>query len=117
MNDDLETLLRKNLLQPPPDFAQRVMTNLAVKNLAVQIAAASLSEWTEARPETRAEVRTKARPTARPTTQPATRPQAGQLLRWLAARAAVLGVGLGAGAGLTQLASFVFGLWLSATAL
>ena len=113
MNDDLDTLLRKDLLQPPPDFAQRVMTHLAVKNLAVQIAAASLSERTEARPEARAEVRTK----ARPTTQPATRPQAGQLLRWLTARAGVLGLWLGAVVGLTQLASFVFGLWLSATAL
>ena len=64
MNDDLETLLRKNLLQPPPDFAQRVMTNLAVKNLAAQIATASLPGWTEARPEACIEARPEARPTA-----------------------------------------------------
>ena len=110
MNDDLDTLLRADLLQPPPDFAQRVMTNLAVKNLPVQIPAARLPGWTEARPA--------ARPTARPAARPATRLHAAQLLRWLAARVGLVGAGvLGVVVGLSQLASFVFGLWLSAAAL
>ena len=110
MNDDLDTLLRDPFLQPPPDFAQRVMTNLAVKNLPVQIPAARLPGWTEARPA--------ARPTARPAARPATRLHAAQLLRWLAARVGLVGAGvLGVVVGLSQLASFVFGLWLSAAAL
>ena len=114
MNDDLDTLLRKDLLQPPPDFAQRVMTKLAAKNLAAQIATASLPGWTEARPEACIE----ARPEARPTARPATRLHAAQLLRWLAARVGLVGAGvLGVVVGLSQLASFVFGLWLSAAAL
>ena len=106
MNDDLDTLLRDPFLQPPPDFAQRVMTNLAVKNLPVQIPAARLPGWTEARPA------------ARPTARPGTRLHAAQLLRWLAARVGLVGAGvLGVVVGLSQLASFVFGLWLSAAAL
>ena len=114
MNDDLDTLLRDPFLQPPPDFAQRVMTNLAVKNLPVQIPAARLPGWTEARPA----ARPAAGPMARSATPPATRPHAAQLLRWLAARVGLVGAGvLGVVVGLSQLASFVFGLWLSAAAL
>ena len=98
MNDDLDALLREDLLKPPPDFAKRVMKNLPVQNLPVQIPAVRLPGWTG--------------------TRPAARPSAGQLLRWVAARAGLVGAGvLGVGLGLNQLASFVFGLWLAAAAL
>jgi hypothetical protein len=93
MNDDLDALLRQDLLPPPPDFAQRVM-----KNLPTQAHASTLPGRTSARP--------------------ASRPNAGQLLRWIAARAGLVGAGvLGVGLGLSQLASFVFGLWLTNAAL
>ncbi len=94
--DDLDARLHEDLLQPPLDFAQRVM-----KNLPVQVHASSFPAWTGTRPAA---------------------PRADQLLRWMAARAGlvgagVVGVGLGIGLGLNQLASFVFGLWLTSAAL
>ena len=108
MNDDLDALLRQDLLQPPTDFTQRVMKNLAAQIQLLPHAqadspprvfapAAQINQWTQRRAPQR----------------PAVWPR----LRWLAARAGLAGGGLlGFVLGLDQLASFVFGLWLSAAA-
>ncbi|MBK9441360.1 MAG: hypothetical protein IPN53_08605 [Comamonadaceae bacterium] len=82
MNDELDTLLQDGLLQPPPDFTQRVMCAI----------------------DQRAAAATPARPARKP----------WQRLRWLAAASGLLGTGL---LGLSQLASFVFGLWIASAAL
>ncbi len=109
MNDDLDPLLREDFLQPPTDFAQRVMNNLAAQiqplphhalHGASQPAprVAQFPAWTR----------------SRDSSKPVDWPR----LRWLAARAGWLGGGLlGFVLGLDQLAAFVFGLWLAGAAL
>lgn len=127
MNDDLDAMLQTDLLRPPADFTQRVMQRLALQKLAVHDMAAH-DLGTQMRP----------RPAPSPATMPQLLPQPSQLspltsapspvqpaqpdlwhrLRWLAARAGLVGAGLlGFILGLGQLASFVFGLWLTAAAL
>ena len=76
MTDDLDALLRGDLLRPPTDFVQRVMQRLP------------------------------------PQTQP--RLKRWSRLRWFATATGLAGGGL---LGLSQLASFVFGLWIAASAL
>jgi hypothetical protein len=80
MHDDLDTLLQDDFLQPPPDFAQRVMR--AIDRRALAPAPTGRSPW--------------------------------HRLRWLAAASGLVGTGL---LGLSQLASFVFGLWIASAAL
>jgi hypothetical protein len=82
MNDDLDTLLQDASLQPPPDFAQRVMRAIEQRS-----------------------------PVAMPTCPT---PHRWQRLRWLAVASGLVGTGL---LGLSQLASFVFGLWIATAAL
>ena len=116
MNDDgLDALLREELLQPPKDFAQQVM-----KNLAAQI-----------QPSPHAHAPAHSSPHLSPhlSRQAALRPVwiLGQApkgpavwprVRWLAARAGLVGGGLLGGVlGFTQLASFVLGVWLAGAAL
>ena len=118
MNDDgLDALLREELLQPPTDFAQRVM-----KNLAAQI-----------QPSPHAHSHAHAHSSPHLSPQAAPRPVwiLGQApkgpavwprVRWLAARAGLVGGGLlacllGGVLGFTQLASFVLGVWLAGAAL
>ncbi len=127
MNDDLDAMLQTELLRPPADFTQRVMQRLAVQTLAAHdLLAHNLG--TQMQP----------RPAPSPATMPHLLPQPSQLppltsapspdqpaqpdlwhrLRWLAASAGLVGAGLlGFILGLGQLASFVFGLWLTAAAL
>jgi hypothetical protein len=97
MNDDLDARLREDLLQPPTDFTQRVMSKLA------------------------AQIQPLPRPALQVAPQPAPRVTqfpAWPRLRWLAARAGWLGGGLlGFVLGLDQLAAFVFGLWMAGAAL
>ncbi len=103
MNDDLDALLREDLLQPPADFAQRVMKNLAAQIQPLPHAQADSSPRLSP-PDAR----------GRAPEGPAVWPR----LRWLAARAGLAGGGLlGFVVGLDQLASFVFGLWLAGAAL
>ena len=100
MTDDLDLLLRDDLLQPPTDFAQRVMNNLPQKTLPVQNTPWHNSAWHNV------------------TAQMQALPNLGQRLRWLAARAGWVGGGLlGFVLGLDQLAAFVFGVWLAGAAL
>lgn len=80
MTDDLDRLLRGDLLRPPADFSYRVMQQL---------------------PQQRQ-------------TQPHPEPQRWRRVRWLVTAAGLLGGGL---LGLSQLVSFVFGLWLAALAI
>ena len=121
MNDELDAMLRTDVLQPPPDFTQRVM-----KNLPMQIHASQLVGRTEARVTAPSDLSHAAPLESRPQIRPESRLVFRQRWRGLVmhvgwASARVLGLGLGAAVGavvgLTQLASFVFGLWLSATAL
>ncbi len=74
MNDDIDRLLEKGLLEPPPQFTTRIMQRL---------------ESTPQLPSWRARLR-----------------------EWFQ-RLAVAGAAL---LGLAQLASFLFGLWIPATA-
>ena len=109
MNDDLDALLRDDLLEPPSNFAQRVMDKLAA----------------QIQPLPRARARSSPHLSPRPVHRPiwtlwraphglAVWPR----LRWLAARAGLAGGGLlGFVLGLDQLAAFVFGVWLAGTAL
>lgn len=112
MNDELDALLRNDLLQPPADFALRVMTNLTLTSLTVQ----NLSTQ-----NTGGQIQPLPRPLPPPgwtSARPAARPGVGLRLRWLAARAGWVGAGLmGLVLGLDQLAAFVFGLWLAGAAL
>ena len=90
MNKDLETLLRDDFLHPPPHFSQRVMQRIERLQLH-----------------------------SSPTDGPAlaaARPQPSWLnrLRWLATGAGLVGGGL---LGLSQLGSFVFGLWIASSAI
>ena len=82
MNDDLDAVLSGNLLQPPADFAQRVMQNIQRFPHRTFLLT----------PQT----------------------NLSSLLRRLAAAAALAGAGM---LGLSQLASFMFGLWLAGAAL
>ncbi len=109
MNDDLDTLLREDLLLPPPDFTQRVMKNLAAQIQPLPHAQA------DSLPHLLAQaVQRPARHSGRAPEGRAVWPR----LRWLAARAGLAGGGLlGFVLGLDQLASFVFGLWLAGAAL
>jgi hypothetical protein len=90
MTDDLDTLLKDDWLQPPPGFNQRVMHKLGAQILPPL----------QHKP---------------PVHKPQTAGQSlGHRLRWLGASAAWAAGGL---LGLSQLAAFVFGLWLTAAAL
>jgi hypothetical protein len=86
MNDELDLLLQNDLLQPPPDFTQRVMQRI------------------QSLPRS-------ASPAATPAQAQSTR---WRRLRWLAAATGLVGSGL---LGLSQLAGFVFGLWLTTSAI
>ena len=95
MTDDLDDLLKDDWLHPPPGFSQRVMRSLGAQNVGGPITPPSH------------------------TNTPVHAPQTGAIsvwhrLRWLAASAGLLAGGL---LGLSQLAGFVFGLWLTAAAL
>ena len=97
MNDELDAMLRKDVLQPPADFVARVM-----KSLPSQIPASQMPESAGVRA--------------------ATPSLFWQRQRRLFARvglasAGAVGAAVAAALGLTQVASFVFGLWLSAAAL
>jgi hypothetical protein len=109
MNDDLDALLREDLLQPPADFTQRVMKNLPAQIQPLPYATA------DSLPHLLAQaVQRPARHSGRAPEGPAVWPR----LRWLVARAGLAGGGLlGFVLGLDQLASFVFGLWLAGAAL
>ena len=122
MNDDLDAMLQTELLRPPADFTQRVMQRLAVQKLTVHnlgthmqpLPAPSLATLPHLLPQPSQVPPLTSAPSP---DQPA---QAGlwHRVRWLAARAGLVGAGwLGVILGLGQLASFVFGLWLSAAAL
>ena len=80
MSNDLDTLLRDDLLRPPADFARRVMEQLPLQ--------------TPPRPQRKR--------------------WRWRQLRWLAAVSGLVGGGL---LGLSQLLSFVFGLWIAASEL
>jgi hypothetical protein len=73
MTDDIEALLEKGLLQPPPQFATRVMQDLGPRQPSSRLM--RRREW----------------------------------LEWLAMAGAAL-------LGFTQLAGFLFGLWIPASA-
>ena len=90
MNDDLETLLQDDFLRPPPHFSQRVMQRIQLLPRNT-----SLADGPALAPP---------------------RPQPSWLsrLRWLATGAGLIGSGL---LGLSQLGSFVFGLWITSSAI
>ena len=90
MNDDLDALLRDDFLRPPQNLSRDVMQRI------------------EQLP--RHAHRADARGTA------PVRPQASlwRRLRWLAAVTGLVGSGM---LGLSQLASFVFGLWIASSAI
>ena len=109
MNDDLDALLRDDLLEPPSNFAQRVMDKLAAQIQPLPRARARSSPHLSPRP------------VHRPIWTIGRAPQGLAVwprLRWLAARAGLVGGGLlGFVLGLDQLAAFVFGVWLTGAAL
>lgn len=114
MNDDgLDALLREELLQPPTDFAQQVM-----KNLAAQI---QLSPHAHAHSSPNLSLHLSPQAAPRPVWilgQAPKGPAVWPRVRWLAARAGLVGGGLLGGVlGLAQLASFVLGVWLAGAAL
>jgi hypothetical protein len=80
MNDDLDVLLRDDLLHPPADFTRTVMQRVTALPLPGD--APAYRRW--------------------------------RLLRRAAAAAGLIGGGL---LGLSQLAAYVFGLWLATTAI
>jgi hypothetical protein len=88
MNDDLDALLRDDLLRPPTDFTQRVMQRIGQQTqaqstpLAASPAGLRATRWTR--------------------------------LRWLLTATGLAASGL---LGLSQLASFVFGWWLVTAAI
>lgn len=86
MKNDLDTLLQGDLLQPPPDFTQRVMQR--VQQLPQRPALSA--------------------------TPAKTRYPLWSLLRWTATIAGLIGGGI---LGLSQIAGFVFALWLTAAAI
>ena len=90
MNDDLETLLHDDFLRPPPHFSQRVMQR--IQRLPRHTCLADGPAFAKVRPQ----------------------PSWLSRLRWLATSAGLVGGGL---LGLSQLGSFVFGLWLASTAI
>jgi hypothetical protein len=85
MNDELDTLLRQDLLAPPEGFSFRVMQG--IKPLPLPFAPAAPRR---------------------------SKPSTAQALRRLALRLGLIGAGL---LGLSQVASFVFGVWLASSAL
>lgn len=93
MNDDLDVLLREDLLQPPPDFAQRVMKSLPLSS-----------------PKRDGRILANAGPAAQPAMW-------HRLRRLMGGAVMVSGAVFGSVVGLFQLASYVFGVWLSAAAL
>ena len=113
MNDDLDAMLREDLLRLPPDFAQRVMKNLGAQIQPLPHAQANSSLHLSRQlspPATQSSLWTRRRAPEGPAVWPR--------LRWLAARAAWFGGGLlGFVLGLDQLATFVFGVWLAGAAL
>lgn len=118
MNDDLDAALQDGLLRPPADFTQRVMQRVAAQTLA----APSLGTQMQPLPAHLLATLPHLLPlpsqlpplTGAPLPAQPAHTDLGHRLRWLAARAGWVGGGL---LGLSQLASFVFGLWLSAAAL
>ena len=90
MNDDLETLLQDDFLRPPPHFSQRVMQR--IQRLQLHSSLADGPAFARVRPE----------------------PSWLSRLRWLATGAGLVGGGL---LGLSQLGSFVFGLWIASSAI
>ena len=122
MNDDLDAMLQTDLLRPPADFTQRVMQRLAVQKLTVH----NLGTQMQPRPAPSLATLPHLLPkpsqvpplTSAPSPAQPAQPDLWHRLRWLAARAGLVGAGLlGFILGLGQLASFVFGLWLTAAAL
>ena len=108
-DDDLDALLRQNLLQPPTDFTQRVMKNLATQIQPLPHSHAHSSPHRSAE-AAHLPLRTSGRARQRPAVWPC--------LRWMAARAGLVGGGLlGFVLGLDQLAAFVYGVWLAGAAL
>ena len=97
MNDELDAMLRKDVLQPPTDFVERVM-----KNLPSQIPTSQMPEPAGARAATPSLFWQRPR---------------SLVARVGLASAGAVGAAVAAALGLTQLASFVFGLWLGAAAL
>ena len=90
MNDDLETLLQDDFLRPPPHFSQRVMQR--IQPLQRHTSVADGTAFAPDRPK----------------------PSLLSRLRWLATGAGLVGGGL---LGLSQLGSFVFGLWITSSAI
>ena len=112
MNDDsLDALLREELLQPPTDFAQQVLKNLAAQIQPPPLAHAHAHSSPHLSPQA----------VPKPVWilgQAPKGPAVWPRVRWLAARAGLVGGGLLGGVlGLTQLASFVLGVWLAGAAL
>lgn len=87
MNDELDALLQNDLLRPPPDFTQRVMQRIQPLAFA-------------AAPQVCASARAA--------------PRRWHGLRRLGATLGLVGSSL---LGLSQLASYVFGLWLASAAI
>ncbi len=90
MNDDLEALLQDDFLRPPPHFSQRVMQR--IQPLPRHTSLAYAPAFASARPL----------------------PNLWSRLRWLATATGLVGGGM---LGLSQLASFVFGLWVASSAI
>ena len=113
MNDDLDAMLRADLLRLPPDFAQRVMKNLGAQIQPLPHAQANSSLHLSRQlspPATQSSLWTRRRAPEGLAVWPR--------LCWLAARAGLAGGGLlGFALGLDQLAAFVFGVWLAGAAL
>ena len=118
MNDDLDAMLQTELLRPPADFAQRVMQRLAAHDMALQNPGTQMQPLPAPSPATLPHPSQLPRLTGAPSPDQPAAPDFWHRLRWLAARAGLVGGGLlGFILGLGQLASFVFGLWLTAAAL
>ena len=90
MNDDLDALLQDDFLRPPPDFSRDVMQRIEqLRHQALRVDARGIAP-------------------ARP------RACLWRRLRWLATVTGLVGSGM---LGLSQLAGFVFGLWIASSAI
>lgn len=81
MHDELDTLLKQDLLEPPDGFTQQVMHLISAHAAHPQVAPHSLLR---------------------------------QRIRWLVASVGLAGAGA---LGLTQVAGFVFGIWMASSAI
>ena len=90
MNDDLDALLQDDFLRPPPDFSRDVMQR--IEQLPRHAHRADAPGFAPAR----------------------TRPSLWRRMRWLATVTGLVGSGM---LGLSQLAGFVFGLWIASSAI